>query len=399
MIRALNECQRRYDAARGDHADTTVQAISTDTVRQCLAEVGMQEGLDATATRLFYGPDGRLGYRDGDDAGGIDTHGGFIFEDPREGGIYTVSCTSRFGPVADQSAQLYDTGIGQQEQTGIRAWIKSRVPRQDNAPHIKAFSSNSPRWSLTHGHLGYKVEPRFYEDVDSFDLSPLPSYAHRAPAGGLISLYPLEDKSKVSRHTGEVHFDNVEQALALTHELPAAMAAHGVMCEPRVLLVEAIDWPLLPREARLQASRAARQRRQSKDTAADEDDSNTYVAGAFLGAARGSALDDEGHRIRQSVSHLLDDQHMANCLAEVCSRLSMHQEKMLALQKRMSDPYLPQIRHDDLQPHLNQMINERDYDLDYLECHVRELAGLVLSLVEERPGLIRRAFSHGRKNC
>lgn len=393
LLDALDERQHRHNEAVEDAAGdgSRPRAISSSEVLECLSELGMEAGYDAAATELFFGEDGRQGYTDAASSCAVITHGGFIYRDPVHRRTYAITCTSMTDTPQPGDQAVSEPATGEQHRHPVVAWIHNRVLGQPDSHPSSLASSRVPRWSVSAGGLYYEVQPRFYEDVDIMDLCSHPASGEDPQGQGLISLYPVEDREAVCPHTGTMTFDNVEDALDLARRLPQVLAEHGVLCDPRVVLCEAPDLPLLPREAREQKLYEAEQRNAAPQRLADDE----YLPrSAFLGASHHMFVggrQDRGHLVRSERSPLVPDQREAGNLAEQCSRISMQTGRVKSLILRVEDPYIPEVRKHALREQLAEEESSTAQLWDSLRDQTPKLVGLILSLIAERPQLIREA--------
>lgn len=394
LMELLNQSQRIHDRQRDNSAQEPCEAMPTETVRHCLSAVGMSEGLDSIATEHFFGPTGQDGYTDGDENFAINTHGGFIFEAPADEGRYVITATSISGsslpkrhtrPVVPRRR---DVSAGSLET--IKCWVRDTVLRgADNDQPPPTGSAGAVQWSVSAAAGCYQVQPRFHEDIDIMDLLPFAEHVDDPAQAGLISLYPLEDEAEVCIHTGVVNTDSADEALQLADRLRAIMAEHGVLCDPRVVLLESGDLPLLPHHARKECLWQAEERHEADD-AKDEE---ILTGSSFLGAAHlPGNIHDDGHRVRKSRGNLVPDQQQAAWLAREASRLSAYHDKAVSWQRCLEDPSMPERRKEHLRERLDEALAVCEEARSNLNQSADDLTGLLLSLLDERPELAKEAL-------
>lgn len=399
LIAALQERQHGYDEFRQDSTRDQAGplAMPREEVLACLTQLGLDEGYDATATELFFGTDGQSGYTDGSERLAVETHGGFVFRDPDEGPIYTITCTSASGSrVEEEKAWARKKASGGGFARTIRCWLESSVLRGSGYREIRPDSPDTPRWSVNGRGLCYQVQPCFYEDMDSFDIGPYTGSLHDPHRIGIASLYPVEREPKVCVNTGSVNVSDADEALELARSLGQIMAEYGILCDPRVVLIESGDLPLLPRETRKQRLYEVEKYGPGKgaDLRAHVEPEDSSPPEDFL-----HALLDDGHRIneRDSAVRLVLDQEKAWRLEEHARWLLVCHERVSKLESRLEDTYIPERRKADLSIRLAEARSWEEQARADLEPETYGLAGLVLSLLDERPKLVDDALTHRKE--
>lgn len=399
LIAALNERQRAHDEARAEAGHGTPEAISIQEVFDVLHELGMSGGLEATATALFFGAEGREGYTDGDERFAIDTHGGFVFKDPGEGRIYTITAARPSGwSIAHSSAsrpkiprRTDNPSYLEELAVSLRRALFHRALRRQTRTPARA-PSQALSWSVAASAMCYEVQPRFYEDVNIMDFLPRAEDVNDPADAGLLSLYPPEASKSVCMGSGTIKAGSAEEAISLAESLSAMMAASGVLCDPRVVLMETHHLPLLPRQARNEALYKSRAPTAESDEDRSDEDSDLLPYGAFLGEPHGLVPGgDHGHRVRTGRSSLVPEQSEAGWLACRASEYAAYEERVRELQQRLDDPAIPERRKEALRHYLGRDAAVRDEAYQALADETSSLVGLLLSLFDERRDLAREA--------
>lgn len=399
LIEALNERQRHHDHDhdRAEDGEYGPQAISITEVTEVLHELGMVDGFDGIATELFFGAEGREGYTDGDERFAIDTYGGFVFKAPDEGRIYTITAARSSGwSLARNSASRpkiprrtdNPSYLGELAVLLRRALFHRALRRRQTRTPARA-PAQALSWSVAASAMCYEVQPRFHEDVNIMDFLPRAEDVNDPADAGLLSLYPPEASKSVCMGSGTIRADSAEEAISLAESLSAMMASHGVLCDPRVVLMDTPYLPLLPRQARNEALYESRT--PTADSREDED-SDLLPYGSFLGEPHGLVLKgDHGHRVRQRRSSLVPEQSEAGWLACRASEYAAYEDRVRELQQRLDDPAIPERRKEALRHYLGRDAAVRDEAYQALTDQTSSLAGLLLSVFDERRDLAREA--------
>lgn len=395
LIGELNERQRRHDYARAEDGEHSPRAISSSEVIDALHELGMVAGYDGAATELFFGTDGREGYSDGDERFAIDTHGGFVFADPEEGDLYTITATRSSGwsvtPARRREIPRRSDNPSHLEELrrSLKRSLANTLPGGSGAGQKRTGCPSGLRWAVAARAMCYEVQPRFYEDMNTFDLLPFGEHVGDPADAGLFSLYPPQMRGSIRMGSGAITAGSAEEAITLAEDFGAVMASHGVLCDPRVVLMETHDLPLLPHQARNEQLYESRRPAAEAD---DDEDMDMLAYGAFLGEPHGLLMDrDHGHHVRKRRSALVPEQSKAGWLACRASEYSAYEDRVRDLQARLEDPAIPELRKETLKHHLGRDAAIRDQAREALADESDSLAGLLLSLIDERRELARDA--------
>lgn len=394
LLEALNERQIRREKEWASEPDSSsgARAISSTEVLEVLEEIGMAEGFDSKATSLFFGEDGREGYTDGGEDLAIETHGGFVFTDHDQGETYTITATTLTGDSLPRSGRRHTFPRRTDNDSFLPEVVSSFFRGKLSSPDFRSSGRrdrSSLQWRVSARAVCYEVQPRFYEEIEFLDLMPFADDVDDPADAGLVSLYPVEKSERISIHTGAVSVSSADEALKLAESLGAVMAEHGVLCDPRVVLMETHNLPLLPRYVRLESLRRANDRDHGNEEDADED---TFIDQSFLGASHSlGAEHDHCHRVKKERGSVVPDQRTAGWLARRAAEYAAYEERVRDLEGRVSDPLIPERRKQYLRPRLQRDASARDEAWSVIEGQTENLAGLLLSVLSERPELVREA--------